>query len=258
MRCIAFGDESTLPGMLDILRDSAVLAVVASSRPQATTLLDGHRVSRPPIAAQPQRQSPEFGGFVQRLGALQPDWFFCFSYSMILPAELLRIPPSGAINFHGGLLPAFRGAHIYNWTLIADARVTGMTAHYMTERVDEGDVIFERRVAISEEDTAASLKARVDALGFELLSEIVGMIRRNQVLPRRAQETSGARTYPRRKPEDGRIDWGMSDRQIFNMIRALAHPWPGAFFFDRQGRRITLDRYLTLEEVRRLRDTHGR
>jgi methionyl-tRNA formyltransferase len=252
LRYVLFGDESTLPGMRALLGRKAALSVVASNRPQAAQGIDSSTIVQPP------KGSPECSEFVARLKAAGADAFLCFSYSMILDRQILAIPPLGAINVHGGLLPQYRGANVLNWAIVEGAARTGVTAHYMTEGIDEGDIICNRETLIDDVDTAATLKARLDRLGMEIVSWIDAQLDRGKALPRSPQDASRARYYRRRKPEDGRIDWtAMSDREVFNLVRALVAPWPGAFTMARDGRRIILNRYATLEEVAELRRVYG-
>jgi methionyl-tRNA formyltransferase len=253
MKYVIFGDESTLPRMQEAFGADAVLFVVASNRPQSLAAIDG------PKASQPAKTSVWRQVFVELLRATRADAFVCFSYSMILDTEILAIPRLGAINVHGGLLPSHRGANVLNWVLIEGATTTGVTAHYMTAGIDEGDIIYQSSTPILEEDTAATLKRRLDAQGFEMLMHIRTELNAGRTLPRVPQDPDKARYYPRRKPENGRIDWtAMSDRQVFNLIRALVSPWPGAFHEASDGKRVVFDRYYSLDEVAALRAKYGR
>ena len=151
-------------------------------------------------------------------------------------------------------MPSHRGANILNWVLIEGATTTGVTAHYMTTGIDEGDIIYQSYTDIRDEDTAATLKQRLDGQGFEMLTRIRAELNAGRTLPRVAQDPAAARYFPRRSPKDGQIDWtAMSDRQVFNLIRALANPWPGAFCETPTGERVVFERYYSLDEVAELR-----
>jgi methionyl-tRNA formyltransferase len=230
MRYVIFGDESTIPKMVDILGNSFTLVVVASNRPQALRGLRNIRQIKKKLCIHAPKDSKEYAAFLSAVESRMPDYFFCFSYSMIINKDLLEIPRFGAINFHGGLLPEFRGANIINWVLIEGAKETGMTSHYMTAGIDDGDIIFQERISISEEDTAKTLKEKVDAIGFDMLRRIKNLLDQGKKLPRAPQDGSRSRYFRRRRPEDGLIDWRKSDEDIFNLVRALVHPWPGAFY----------------------------
>jgi methionyl-tRNA formyltransferase len=257
MRCIIFGDESTLPGMINILGEYVRLAVVASNRPQAINYLSRDQRLNQKLCVQPAKKAKGYDKFLIRLREEVPDYFFCFSYSLLLGKELLDIPLSGAINFHGGLLPKFRGANIYNWVLIEGVEESGMTAHFMSEGIDDGDIILQEKVRILETDTAKTLKYKIDALGFDLLERIKYLIEKGKGLPRTPQDQSKSGYYRRRRPEDGLIEWTKSDREIFNLIRALVTPWPGAFYYTKSGQRVILSEYQTIEDIKRIRKENG-
>jgi methionyl-tRNA formyltransferase len=252
LKYVLFGDESTLPGMRKLFGSRAVLSVVASNRLQAAKAVDSSTI------IQPRRTVAKHEEFISTLKAMRADVFLCFSYSMILSKEILVIPALGAINVHGGLLPRYRGANILNWAIIEGATKTGVTAHYMTEGIDEGDVIYSSETCIEDSDTALTLKSRLDELGLKLLARIDDDLCSGRTLPRAPQNAPEACRYRRRKPEDGLIDWEkMSDRQVFNLVRALVNPWPGAFTISPDGTRVVLDRYLPLEEIAALRARYG-
>lgn len=257
-RFVLFGDESTLPALEEAFRDDTHLCVVASNRPQAHEALRSTPLGEA-VLVQPPRRSSEFSDFAATLQSFQPDVILCFSYSMLIPQELLDLARVGAVNIHGGLLPRFRGANVLNWAIIEDVRETGVTAHFMTAEFDAGDIVFQETLAIEDTDTAATLKARLDAAGLVMAHRIRAIARNGGQLPRIPQDSAQARHYRRRKPEDGRIDWRtMDDRQVFNLVRALVAPWPGAFFDTAEGQRVVLDRFHTLEEIATLREQHGR
>jgi UDP-4-amino-4-deoxy-L-arabinose formyltransferase/UDP-glucuronic acid dehydrogenase (UDP-4-keto-hexauronic acid decarboxylating) len=256
-RYVILGDESTLPAMARLLEGHVALAVAASTRPQSANLAGTGALNGVEILAQPPMSSEDRPRFETALRDIRPDLFLCFSYSMVLTPDLLAIPARGAINIHGGLLPRYRGANILNWVLIEGVAVTGVTAHYMTPGIDEGDIVLQERIPIDDSDTAVSLKQRLDAAGLRLVAQLHGALMSGEALPREPQDGSAARYYRRRRPEDGRIDWSRSDREIHDLVRALVHPWPGAYYFDKCGRKVTVDRYLTMEEVHRLRNEHG-
>jgi UDP-4-amino-4-deoxy-L-arabinose formyltransferase/UDP-glucuronic acid dehydrogenase (UDP-4-keto-hexauronic acid decarboxylating) len=230
---------------------------VAANRSQALSALLSNEGLSNLLHVHPTRTSPEYQTFLANLKAVRPDYFFCFSYSMIFTPEILDIARFGAINFHGGLLPQFRGANVCNWVFIEDAKESGMTAHIMTPRIDDGDIIFQEKVSISETDTAKTLKDKIDRIGFEMLRKIKSLLDEGRELPLVPQDERESKYYRRRRPQDGLIDWSKSDREIFNLVRALVSPWPGAFFYDKQGRKVILSRYHTIAEIRQLRDIYA-
>jgi methionyl-tRNA formyltransferase len=243
MRYVLFGDESTLLRMQEFLFEADVLSVFAGNRSQSQELQNGSFI------VQPFRKSREYPDFLRLVREFNPDAFICFSYSMILCEELLSIPSFGGINIHGGLLPQYRGANVLNWAIIEGATETGVTAHFMTPTIDEGDIVFQKKIPVYEECTALTLKKRLDEVGFDMIVDIHRFLCSGEKLPRKPQDEALARHYKRRHPEDGLIDWNEPEREIHNLIRALVKPWPGAFYYDKNDAKITIDHYLSIDEV---------
>ncbi len=166
---------------------------------------------------------------LQKLQELQPQWLFSFYYRQLLSSEILAIPERGAYNLHGSLLPKYRGRAPVNWAVLHGERETGVSLHRMLEKPDAGDLVDQLAVPIDTNDTARDVFLKLGPAAERLLA---------RSLPRLLQGT--ARLTPLdlargsyfsgRKPEDGRIDWRQSAWQIHNLIRAVAPPYPGAFF----------------------------
>lgn len=166
--------------------------------------------------------------WVRRVHAAQPDFLFSFYYRKLLRKPLLEIPARGALNLHGSLLPRYRGRCPVNWVIIHDEKQTGVTLHYMTEKADAGDIVAQRVVAIDDTDTALTLYRKLIAAAPELLRETYPLLCAGTA-PRIPQDPTQASYFGGRRPEDGRIQWQVNARQVFNLVRAVTHPYPGAF-----------------------------
>jgi methionyl-tRNA formyltransferase len=164
------------------------------------------------------------------LGALKPSIIYSFSYRHLIPENVLAMAPLGAFNLHPSLLPAYRGRAPVNWVLVNGERETGVTLHHMVARVDAGDIVGQRAVAIDDSDDALTLYRKLVPLGVELIEDLHPKIVAGTA-PRRKMDISKGSYFGRRKPEDGRIDWQWPARRIFNLVRAVTHPYPGAFCF---------------------------
>lgn len=173
---------------------------------------------------------------VEEIRACEPDFLFSFLFRQILCPELLKIPKLGALNLHPSALPKFRGRSPLNWALVEGARETGVTLHYMVEKPDRGDIVAQRRFPIFEEDTALSLYWRAAEASRELLRETYPLLREGRA-PRIPQDPSQASYYGGRRPEDGELDWTRPARRLYDLVRAVTHPWPGAFTW-RSGRKV--------------------
>jgi len=164
------------------------------------------------------------------IGPLQPAVIYSFYYRYLIPESVLGLAPLGAFNMHGSLLPAYRGRAPVNWMLVNGEREAGVTLHYMVARADAGDIIGQRSVEIDDSDNALTLYRKLVPLGVELIDELHPKIVADTA-PRRKMNLSKGSYFGRRKPEDGRIDWRWPARRIFNLVRAVTHPYPGAFCF---------------------------
>jgi UDP-4-amino-4-deoxy-L-arabinose formyltransferase/UDP-glucuronic acid dehydrogenase (UDP-4-keto-hexauronic acid decarboxylating) len=202
----------------------AAAHVLPSNRPPealAGARADGAGI---PQLVQPPRAEAE--EFAERLRALEPDIFLVWHYSMLLPPAVLRVPPRGAVNLHGGLLPDYRGPHVLQWAIANGERETGMTLHYLDEGFDTGPVVAEARVPIDDCADAATVAAALQAVGLELLREHWAALASGTASAR--PQPPGGRYWPRRSAADGEIDWREPAASIRNLVRALVPPWPGA------------------------------
>jgi methionyl-tRNA formyltransferase len=172
--------------------------------------------------------TPNQPACIEAIAALRPDLILSFYYRRLLCKELLAIPCLGGINLHGSLLPKYRGRAPVNWVLVNGETRTGATLHYMTEDADAGDVIAQRVVDIAFEDTALTLFEKVSQAAVELLRETFPLIKAG-VAPRTPQDSSQATYFGGRTPNDGRIDWGRPALSLYNLVRAVTTPYPGAF-----------------------------
>ena len=164
---------------------------------------------------------------------------------MILPGAIIDIPSHGSVNVHGGLLPEYRGGHVMQWAIINGETETGVTLHYMDEGIDTGPIIASGRFPITWQDDAVSVRNNLQKTGKELIKTWWPQISTGTA-PRLVQDESVARYYRLRTSDDGEIHWSQSSSSIYNLVRALVFPWPGAFTFLR-GKKIVIRSTDTLE-----------
>lgn len=165
---------------------------------------------------------------VARVREIAPDFILSFYYRNMIRTEVLELAALGALNLHGSYLPQYRGRVPVNWAVINGETVTGATLHYMVAKPDAGDIVDREKVLIAFTDTAFDV--------FNKLTDAaVAIIRRAwpQLLagtaPRTPMDVQAGNYFGGRKPEDGRIDWKRPAIQIYNLIRGVTHPYPGAF-----------------------------
>ncbi len=216
-----------------LARDERVVAVVTHADDPGEgdwfeSVAEIARVHRVPLFTPP---SPNLPVIVEMLRALAPDVLLSVWYRRLLGPELLALPAVAALNLHGSLLPAYRGRAPLNWVLVNGEPRTGVTLHHMVAKADAGDIVAQETIGIAPDDTAFTLYKRMVKVGVDLLLEAYPGVLAGTA-PRLPQDASRATTFPRRRPEDGRVAWGWPAPRIANMIRALTHPFPGAFAGD--------------------------
>ena len=166
--------------------------------------------------------------WVEKIRDLAPEILFSFYYRNLVRSPILDIPAKGCLNLHGSLLPCYRGRVPINWALINGEKKTGVTLHYMTTRPDDGDIVSQAEIDISEKDTAVTLHEKAAAAAGEMLDEILPSLKADSA-PRIPQDHSEASYYGGRKPSDGEINWDVPAHRIRNLVRAVTRPFPGAF-----------------------------
>lgn len=180
-------------------------------------------------------QSPALLAQVQ---ALKPDLMFSFYYRHMLPAALLDVAP--AFNMHGSLLPEFRGRAPVNWAVLHGATVTGATLHEMTVKPDAGAIVAQMDVPILPDDTAHEVFGKVQVAAEQALWRILPSLL-DGAAPRLHNDLRQGSYFGGRTPEDGRIDWRWPAQHVYNLHRAVAPPYPGAFT-DIAGVRYVIQR----------------
>ena len=167
---------------------------------------------------------------VERLRELAPDFIFSFYYRNMIKPEVLGIPRRGALNLHGSWLPKYRGRVPVNWAVINGESETGATLHYMVEKPDAGDIVDQEKVAIEFSDTAHDVFAKVTAAAVTVIARAWPLLKEGRA-GRIPMKLAAGSYFGGRKPADGRIDWSRPALEIYNLIRGVTHPYPGAFTY---------------------------
>jgi methionyl-tRNA formyltransferase len=166
-----------------------------------------------------------------------PDVIVVVAYGQILPRDVLEIPRLACLNLHASLLPRWRGAAPIQAAIAAGDCETGITAMYMNEGLDTGDILLQRSVEILPNDTGGSLHERLAQIALQALLESLRLVAAGNA-PRIAQDNAYATYAPKLKREHGLIDWSESAEAIERKIRAY-NPWPGAFMkVDHQNLKV--------------------
>ncbi|MGF6198108.1 bifunctional UDP-4-amino-4-deoxy-L-arabinose formyltransferase/UDP-glucuronic acid oxidase ArnA [Pseudomonas laurylsulfatiphila] len=166
--------------------------------------------------------------WIERIAKLDPDYIFSFYYRNLLSEPLLATARKGAFNLHGSLLPRYRGRAPANWVLVNGETETGVTLHRMVKRADAGAIVAQQKVAIERSDTALSLHGKLRAAASDLLRDTLPALLQGKV-SETPQDESKATVFGRRTPADGKLVWAKPAEELFNLVRAVTQPYPGAF-----------------------------
>lgn len=170
-------------------------------------------------------KSAELASFIRNCA---PDLLWITDFRYLLSRQILALAPLGAINLHPSLLPAYRGRASINWAILRGETQLGLTAHVVDEGMDTGAIVGQRAYALDRSQDVGDALELLYPLYESLTAEVLTGLQKGSIVPR-AQSATGASAFPRRKPEDGLIDWAQPALAVWNLIRAVAAPYPGAF-----------------------------
>ncbi len=244
MAIIYFGSPSLAVAPFKALIQAGFDVALVVTQPDARRGRGGGKSPSPVKAAaleagvksiEPRSMKDE--AFLSELRSYRPEFLVVVAYGKILPPEVLSIPTGSAVNLHASKLPMYRGAAPINWAIIDGLKETGITTMFMSEALDEGDILLSEDIAISEDDTAQSLGQKMAEAGGALLVRTLSGLRDGSVKPVPQVYQEGRHTYARLlSKEDGHLDWELPAREICNRVRGM-YPWPGAFCYI-SGRKL--------------------
>jgi methionyl-tRNA formyltransferase len=167
-----------------------------------------------------------------------PDYIFSFYYRYMITSDILATARIAALNMHGSLLPKYRGRAPVNWAILHGETETGASLHIMEAKPDAGDIVGQVAVPIHPDEDATAVFAKVSNAAIEVIQAALPELLQGRV-PRTPNALAKGSYFGGRKPEDGRIHWNQSAKQVHDLIRAVAPPYPGAFT-DWQGARMVI------------------
>lgn len=176
-----------------------------------------------PILQPTNLKAPEF---LEELRNLQADLQVVVAFRM-LPEQVWSMPPLGAFNLHGSLLPKYRGAAPINWAIINGETETGVTTFMLQKEIDTGDIILQASLPIGENETAGEVHDRMMRLGAEVVLQTVQLIEGGNLVCR-SQNDQLASKAPKIFHETCEIDFNQPTQQVHDFIRGLS-PYPAAW-----------------------------
>lgn len=172
-------------------------------------------------------------GFIRRC---KPDVIYCFGWSQLIKSEVLRIAPMGVLGNHPAEIPYNRGRHPIVWALVLGLDHTASTIFKMNEGADTGDIISQEIIPIEYTDYARDLYNKINESERNQILKVTEQLEQGTAAFRK-QDSKQGNSWRKRTRTDGIIDWRMSSRGIYNLVRALSEPYPGASF-DYKGKEI--------------------
>lgn len=176
-----------------------------------------------PVLQPEKLRNPEF---LAQLRALEANLFIVVAFRM-LPEIVWNMPALGTFNLHGSLLPRYRGAAPINWAVINGDTETGVTTFFLQHEIDTGNIIFQDKLPIGENETAGDIHDRMMQLGAGTVLKTVQAIETGTV-PQQAQDDSQASHAPKIFHETCQINFDQSTAQVHNFVRGLS-PFPAAW-----------------------------
>jgi methionyl-tRNA formyltransferase len=167
---------------------------------------------------------------VKAIEQINPDIIYVLGWSQLISKPILDIPKLGCIGVHPTLLPANRGRAPIPWAIINGLKKSGVTLFYMDEGVDSGDIVAQREFTIEYKDNAQTVSDKVSRLQLEIVEDTWQLFEYGWA-KRIPQDHSKANYWPKRTPNAGKIDWNKTNDELYNWVRGLTHPYPGAFTY---------------------------
>lgn len=184
--------------------------------------------------------------FVNELKLLKADVFVVVAFRM-LPKVVWDMPLKGTFNLHASLLPDYRGSAPINWTIINGDKETGLSTFFIDDKIDTGDLILQKKLSISENESAGELHDRMIVDGSELVIETLNKIELGEIVTIKQNESTKNRIASKLTKENTQIDWSKNVYEIHNLVRGL-NPYPGAWTIweNQKGEKKQVKIYSTL------------
>ena len=244
VKILLFGDTVGIPLLIKHIPRNNISGIIAASiRPKYHKELKKIAKSlKVPFIIQPKYSSSDYINFVKQIEQIGPDLIWSNSYSMIIRDDVLSLTKK-SLNIHGGLLPEFRGCNPTQWAILTKARKTGVTMHEMSSKIDEGKIVKRLEIPLDFYDSWVEINEKIQRKTELMIEKFIPnatSLRWNS----EDQDITNARYFERRRPDDGKFTWSSQCVDIYNLVRAVKKPHPGAFFIDNSNNKKYLKNYL--------------
>lgn len=174
---------------------------------------------------------------VKEIKKMEIDWLFIIGWSQIAKCDVLKAPRKGCIGMHPTLLPEGRGRASIPWAILKGLNKTGVTMFCLDEGVDTGDILGQIEISLHDNITATELYEKINETHVELIEKYWNDIVNDHLILRKQDETL-ATIWKGRRPEDGEMNGEMTMQEAERLVRAVTHPYPGAFFYKKEKKVI--------------------
>ena len=174
--------------------------------------------------------------YYNQIKSINPDLIIVAGWSWLISEKILKLPQLGTIGFHPSLLPKDRGRSVLAWQIEEGYTETALSMFYITKRVDDGDIIAQNKIKIFKSDTIKNILNKCNIETLKQIRKYLQLILKGKA-PRRKQNKKLSTYRPLRTEEHSIINWNKNKEFIYNKIRAISDPYPGAFFINK-GRKI--------------------
>lgn len=175
---------------------------------------------------------------IVKIRDVKPEFIFVAGWSELLSKELISLPRSGTIGFHPSKLPYDRGRSVLAWQIEENYTESALTMFCYNEIPDGGDIIAQEKFRLEENDYINDVLNKVDDATYNLMRAYFPLIRKG-LAPRNPQDLTVGNFRRLRTDRDSRIDWHRNAKEVYNKIRAISKPYPGAFT-EYEGKRVQI------------------
>lgn len=241
MRVLFLGNHSVGVNVINVLhRYGCLVGVIAHPEDpeDGVRYLSVYEHAKKNLDVPVIRATPKCAAFEDFISSLQPDLIWVTDYRYLLPKEIFSKPKLGSINLHPSLLPSYRGRASLNWAMINGEKDVGLTAHFIDEGVDTGDIIKQILLPVKEMDYIEDVLNNMYPLYAQITGDVMELFLKSNVKGSKQVSTVES-VFPARKPKDGILSHHQEAKDVLNFIRALSKPYPGAHLYWRE-KKITI------------------
>ena len=165
---------------------------------------------------------------VKIIKELEPDYIFVVGLSQLVKDEIIKAAKKGVVGFHPAPLPKYRGRATNVWQQLLGVKESAVSVFFIDDGIDSGDILAQEPYYIGEDDYCQDVLDKIDEAAIIAMKKVLIGLKEGTLIPIKQDDYKATYTL-KRSPEDGLIDWSKPIKEIHLFIRAISHPYPGAF-----------------------------